>query len=126
MRCIIIEDETGARKHLERQLKLSGFDVEIIERLDTVRSAINWLRHNTIDIIFLDLRLGDGNSLEIFDNIRVKTPVIFTTAYNWQTIHSLEINTIAYLLKPVKRKELINALEKKKLLYPPLSMSKED
>jgi two-component system response regulator LytT len=118
MKCIIIEDESGARDHLEKQLVLSGFDVEITARLDTVKSAITWLQQNTTELIFLDIQLGDGNSFEIFDNVSIETPVIFTTSYNQYAIKAFEVNAIAYLLKPVKRKELVQALEKNNQLHP--------
>jgi two-component system response regulator LytT len=113
MKCIIIEDETGAREHLEKQLNRSGFDIEIIARLDTVKSALAWLQNNTTDLIFMDIRLGDGYSFEIFDHISIHIPVILTTAYNTEyAIKAKEINALAYLLKPIKQKELNCVLEK--------------
>ena len=85
--------------------------------MGTVEEAVEWLRGNKTDLIFLDIQLGDGISFEIFDHIQVKTPVIFTTSYDQYLARAFEVNSISYLLKPIKQESLKNALDKFGLLY---------
>jgi two-component system response regulator LytT len=117
MNCAIIEDEQNAVEHLEYQLGLTGIDVHITARIDSVSKAIQWLGTNKPDLIFMDIQLGDGLSFEIFDHLQVKTPVIFTTSYNQYAIQAFEVNSISYLLKPVKVQNLKDALAKYQFIY---------
>jgi DNA-binding LytR/AlgR family response regulator len=112
MNCAIIEDEQNAVEHLEYQLRQTGADVSIVARIDSVAHAIQWLGQNKADLIFMDIQLGDGLSFEIFDHIQIDTPVIFTTSYNQYAIQAFEVNSISYLLKPVKVQNLKDALSK--------------
>jgi two-component system response regulator LytT len=112
MNCVIIEDEQNAIEHLEYQLEQTGLDISISARIDSVAKAIQWLGTNSPDLIFMDIQLGDGISFEIFDHIKIKIPVIFTTSYNQYAIQAFEVNSISYILKPVKLKSLKDALAK--------------
>jgi two-component system response regulator LytT len=117
MDCIIIEDSKGAMEHLENQLNQLEQKVNILARIDTVDDALLWLAENKADIIFMDIQLGDSLSFEIFDHIEVSTPVVFTTSYDEYAIKAFEVNSIAYLLKPIKLKELQQAVSKYRHLY---------
>ncbi len=117
MDCIIIEDSQGALEHLENQLNQLVQKVNILARIDTVDDALLWLCENKADIIFMDIQLGDNLSFEIFDHIEVITPVVFTTSYDEYAIKAFEVNSIAYLLKPIKLKELQQAVNKYEHLY---------
>lgn len=117
MNCIIIEDGHRARKHLENQLTLTGYDVNVVERIDSVELAVSWLKKNHTDLIFLDIQLGDGLSFEIFDHVEVSTPVIFTTSYDQYITRAFDVNSLSYLLKPVKVESLKTALDKYFRLY---------
>jgi DNA-binding LytR/AlgR family response regulator len=112
MNCAIIEDEQNAVEHLEYQLEQSGANINVVARIDSVANAIQWLGQNKTDLIFMDIQLGDGLSFEIFDHIRIDTPVIFTTSYNQYAVQAFEVNSISYLLKPVKVQNLKDALAK--------------
>src|SRR5262245_43629977 len=101
MNCIIIEDEHRAAQYLKHQLGLTGFDVDVIDIVNSVESSVKWLKESQPDLIFMDIQLGDGLSFEIFDHIDITSPVIFTTSYNQYAIKAFEANGIAYLLKPV-------------------------
>jgi DNA-binding LytR/AlgR family response regulator len=82
-----------------------------------VASSVEWLKSNKHpDIIFSDIRLLDGLSFEIFQQVRTDTPVIFTTAYDQYAIRAFEVNSIDYLLKPVQREKLKTSLEKLKTI----------
>jgi two-component system response regulator LytT len=117
MDCIIIEDGIRAQKHLENQLALTGYDVNIKKRIDSVEMAVSWLKNNSADLIFLDIQLGDGLSFEIFDHVEVNTPVIFTTSYDQYITRAFDVNSISYLLKPVEVESLKSALDKYNRLH---------
>ena len=96
---LIIEDEPLAAKRLERLLQEVAPETKILATLDTVKSAVNWLLENKADLIFLDIHLADGNSFSIFDQVEVKTPIIFSTAYDQYAIQAFKLNSVDYLLK---------------------------
>lgn len=109
---IIIEDEPHAARKLERQLLSMGTDISISAKIETVEQAVEWLQINQTDLIFLDIHLGDALSFEIFDRIEIKTPIIFTTAYDQYAIQAFKVNSVDYLLKPVSKEELKISMEK--------------
>jgi two-component system response regulator LytT len=117
MNCIIIEDVDNAVKNLEDQLDQSGYDIEILARMDSVEEVVPWLKNNRTDLIFLDVELGDGLGFEIFDHVQVKTPVIFTTSYDQYMARAFELNSISYLLKPITLDSLTAALHKFNFLH---------
>ncbi len=112
MKTVIIEDEQSAATHLEKLLHHIDKSIEIMEKLDTVRSSIKWLSEHQPDLIFLDIHLADGISFQIFEKIRVEKPVIFTTAYDQYAIKAFKINSIDYLLKPIAIDNLQQSLTK--------------
>lgn len=113
MKALIIEDEPFARAELKRLIKATGRTVEILGELDTIEDSVEWLRNNpSPDLIFLDIQLADGVSFEIFRQVEVSTPVIFTTAYDEYAIRAFQLNSIDYLLKPIQQEMLENALKK--------------
>lgn len=116
MDCIIIEDGENVVEHLENQLKRTGYEINILARIDSVSEAVSWLSKNQTDLIFLDIQLSDGLSFEIFDHIQVTTPVIFTTSYDDYIMRAFEVNSLSYLLKPVNTDRLKIALDKYSLL----------
>ena len=119
MKCVIIEDESYAAMYLEKQLRECIADIEVQAKLDTVEETVAWLKHNQTDLLFMDIQLGDGLSFEIFDHVKVNTPIIFITSYERYAIRAFDQNSIAYLLKPVKKSDLIKSLDKYDLLYQP-------
>lgn len=116
MKILIIEDEKIAADSLEKCINELEPSFEIIDKISTVRDAIKWLSNNTCDLIFLDIHLADDISFKIFDSIEVKTPIIFTTAYDQYAIQAFELNSISYLLKPINNKALAKAIYKFKEL----------
>lgn len=113
MKILIVEDEEFAATRLAQLIREIEPDVEIDGPLDTVTATIDHLNKNSgYDLIFLDIQLADGKSFSIFDRCRVITPVIFTTAYDEYALQAFDLNSIDYLLKPVKREKLNLSLEK--------------
>lgn len=109
---VIVEDEPLAAQKLSRQLKNIDPDIEILATPDSVAKAVDFLSSRTVDLIFLDIHLGDDLSFRIFEKLQVKVPVIFTTAYDQYAIKAFRVNSIDYLLKPVNKTDLKQALEK--------------
>ena len=109
MKVLIIEDEQYAADKLERQLQKIDQTVTILSKLDSVESSVKWLKENRADLIFLDIYLGDSNSFKIFEQITVKTPIIFTTAYDQYAVEAFKVNSIDYLLKPISQRDLERA-----------------
>lgn len=117
MKVVIIEDEPNAQKELKRLLENSPYDIDVQICIDSVEEAIEWIETNkSPDLMFFDIQLSDGLSFEIFEHVKIETPVIFTTAFDEYAIKAFKVNSIDYLLKPVKQGELDAALEKFKLL----------
>ena len=102
MNVIIIEDEKPAARRLSRLL--ADFDVAVSVMLHSVEEAINWFQNNEHpDLIFLDIQLSDGLSFEIFEEVEVKSAIIFTTAYDEYALQAFKLNSIDYLLKPIEQ-----------------------
>jgi len=115
MKVLIVEDEPMAAERLEGLLLKLDPGIEVASRCDSVRNSVNWLLKNkSPDILFLDIQLGDGLSFEIFEQVEVNCPVIFTTAFDTYAIEAFKLNSIAYLLKPIKIDELAASIEKYK------------
>lgn len=112
MNVLIIEDERFAADKLERMLKEIDPSITILAKLGSIKESAKWLFHNTADLIFLDIQLSDGISFSIFEQIAINTPVIFTTAYDEYAIKAFQLNSIAYLLKPIRKNDLDESLQK--------------
>jgi DNA-binding LytR/AlgR family response regulator len=113
MRAIIIEDEINAYEYLESIIHSVNNSIEIMAHIDSVEDAINWFEENEEpDVVFLDIQLSDGLSFEIFRHTQVSAPIIFTTAYDEYAIRAFKLNSIDYLLKPISKTDLEQAMEK--------------
>ena len=112
MKVLIVEDESMAAKRLSTMLMRLEPDVEILDQLDSVKTAVKWLSSNKADLLFFDIQLADGLSFEILNQVNIKTPIIFTTAFDEYAIKAFKVNSIDYLLKPIDPEELQNALGK--------------
>ena len=117
MRVIIIEDEKPSARHLQRMLNSLNVKAETL--LHSVEESIAWFNENEHpDLIFLDIQLSDGLSFEIFENVDIKSAVIFTTAYDEYALQAFKLNSIDYLLKPIDEADLEKAISKYKERAP--------
>lgn len=114
MQILIIEDEKLAADRLERILLEIDPNYQVKAKIGSVSESVKWLKLNNADLIFLDIQLSDGLSFSIFEQIPVHTPVIFTTAYDQYAIKAFEVNSISYLLKPIRKTDLTESLQKYK------------
>jgi DNA-binding LytR/AlgR family response regulator len=113
MKVIIIEDEKLSAEHLTNLLEKTGREIQVLEVFDSVKKSIDAFRNGLkADLLFVDIHLGDGLSFEIFSEINVETPIIFTTAYDEFAIRAFKLNSVDYLLKPIGYDELTAALAK--------------
>lgn len=113
MKLLIVEDETAALDNLIEILATIDTSFEIAGTTESISQTIKWFEANpNPDLILMDIHLSDGSAFSIFDKITIETPVIFTTAYDEYAIEAFKVNSIDYLLKPIKPEELKRAIEK--------------
>ena len=126
MNVLIIEDEAPAFRRLQKILDELRPSIKIVEVIDSVEESVKWFNnHNMPDLIFMDIQLSDGISFEIFDQVEIKRPVIFTTAFDEYMLKAFKVNSIDYLLKPIKKEELEASLSKYENLHNTFSPSAE-
>jgi two-component system, LytTR family, response regulator len=125
MKVVIIEDEVPAAEKLERYLLKYNPSIEILARLTSVREAVDWLSvyQDKADLLFLDIQLIDGLSFQIFQQVTVRKPVIFITAFNEFALDAFKVNSIDYLLKPITFTDLSASLNKLETLREQLKWS---
>jgi two-component system response regulator LytT len=113
MRVLIIEDESLAAERLERLLYEIDATIEIIGIIKSIKSTINFLQSNPQpDLILIDIELSDGQCFELFKKVTITSPVIFTTSYNEYAFDAFQANSIDYLLKPIRQRDLQNSIIK--------------
>ncbi len=113
MRALIIEDETAAARNLQSMLESLESEIEVVGITESIADTIEWFAENEApDIVFMDIHIADGESFRIFDSIDITSPIIFTTAYDQYALEAFKVNSIDYLLKPLKEEDLQRALDK--------------
>jgi len=117
MNVVIVEDEKPSARKLQRMLSKLGIETNVL--LHSIEESLDWFStHKHPDLIFLDIQLSDGLSFEIFEHIEIKSPVIFTTAYDEYALRAFQLNSVDYLLKPLDPNDLAKAVEKYKARIP--------
>ncbi|MBX7108037.1 MAG: LytTR family DNA-binding domain-containing protein [Chitinophagales bacterium] len=113
MNIIIVEDEPLAARRLKKLVLELEKDAHVAAQLDSVKRTVLWLSENEApDLILMDIQLSDGLCFDIFSAISIQIPVIFTTAYDEFALKAFKVNSVDYLLKPIDKNELQNALQK--------------
>lgn len=113
MKTLIVEDETAAATNLRTLLRKIDPEVAVLDVLETVTETVAWVRsHPLPDLIFMDIHLADGQAFRIFEQTDIVSPIVFTTAYDRYALDAFKVNSIDYILKPIKRDELERALDK--------------
>lgn len=126
MNVVIIEDENLTAKRLEGMLHKYDPSIDVLARIPSVAEAVAWFGQSTaepVDLVFMDIHLEDDLGFRIFEQANLKTPVIFTTAYDEYMIQAFKVNSIDYLLKPINYDELVAAIEKFNALKQQFSQS---
>ena len=113
MRAYIIEDEPLGLNRLIKLLEEVDPKLQVIGHAETVKSAVWWLQNNAQpDLIFMDIELADGQCFDIFKQVKIQAPVIFTTSYDEYALHAFKVNSLDYLLKPVTYSRFFKAIDK--------------
>lgn len=109
---LIIEDELPSARKLSNFIQQLEPDFEVVDILQSVHDSVQFFKSKSVDLIFLDIHLADGNSFNIFKEVQVDTPIIFTTAFDQYAIEAFKQNSIGYLLKPLSKEALKLAIQK--------------
>jgi DNA-binding LytR/AlgR family response regulator len=118
MNVLIVEDEIPAAKRIKNLLENQNYSIKVVNHTDSIESTVRFLHTlPELDLIVMDIQLADGLSFDIFEQVHIKTPVIFTTAFDQYSLKAFKVNSVDYLLKPIDEKDLQNALEKYKNYY---------
>jgi DNA-binding LytR/AlgR family response regulator len=113
MTTLIIEDEQLIAAEMKAVLQAIAPDVEVLAVLPSIKAAVKWFEANAEpDLLFMDIKLSDGLSFEIFESISLKCPIVFCTAYEEYAIRAFKVNGVDYLLKPVQEDDLRKAVDK--------------
>ena len=113
VKLLVVEDELLAFQRLEQLLLASKHDFLIVKHTETVESTVRYLQTQPeIDLVLMDIHLGDGLSLEVFQQVKVSIPVIFTTAYDAYALRAFKTISVDYLLKPIELEALDQAVDK--------------
>ena len=117
MRVLIVEDETSSYENLLSILREVAPDTEVVGDTESVAATVRWLNENVSpDLIFMDIHLSDDSAFAIFSQTEVTVPIVFTTAYDQYALDAFHVNSIEYLLKPIKAKDVARAIDKFRLL----------
>jgi two-component system, LytTR family, response regulator LytT len=118
MKVVIIEDELVALQHLQSMLGEIDANFEVVASLDSIETAVRYFNERpAVDLVFMDIELGDGQSFDIFRHTTIDAPIIFITAYQEHALKAFKLNSVDYLLKPVDKSELEAAIHKYEKLH---------
>ncbi|NRB53210.1 MAG: response regulator transcription factor [Saprospiraceae bacterium] len=119
MKVLIVEDEYSVAKDLRDVLWEINPDIEVMAILESVKEVIEWISSTAQlpDLGFFDIQIADGNSFQVFEQTKVPFPIIFTTAFDEYALQAFKLNSIDYILKPIKKSDLEIALNKYKKYY---------
>jgi DNA-binding LytR/AlgR family response regulator len=117
-RIVIVEDEPATSRNLAHVLQQVDDRINVVATLVSVKESVPWFKANRdhFDLVFMDIRLADGMSFDIFNQAEILKPVVFVTAYNDYALKAFKTNAIDYILKPFDEQEIANALQKYRLL----------
>jgi DNA-binding LytR/AlgR family response regulator len=119
MNVLIVEDEPQAAERLISLLKKNGEPLVIQDKLESIKQAVSYFSSGkTTDLLFLDIELADGKCFEIFNQVKIETPIVFTTAYDQYALQAFKHFSIDYLLKPIQPEDVEKALEKWRRMVP--------
>jgi two-component system response regulator LytT len=119
MKAVIVEDEKLSAQELVKILERIG-DIQILAQLESIDDTVEWFTtHPDPDILFLDIHLADGSAFEIFQKADIQCPIVFTTAYDEYALSAFKVNSVSYLLKPIREEDVRQSLQKLRSLQRP-------
>jgi len=109
--CIAVDDEPLALKKMKQYIGRVDF-LNLVALIDNAVDAINFIKQNKVDLVFLDIQMNDLTGIEMLESISSKPLIIFTTAYENYALQGYELNITDYLLKPISFKRFLKAVDK--------------
>ena len=109
--CIIVEDEPLALKRTEEYVNKLPY-LNLLQSFDNGFEAIGFLKKQSVDLLFLDIKMDELTGIQLLESLERKPYVIVTTAYNEYALKGYELNVTDYLLKPFSIERFIQAVEK--------------
>ncbi len=111
LKCIIVDDEIMARKSLERLCKKTE-TLEVIAICENAEAAIEFLKKDTVDLIFLDIEMPGLTGIEFLSAVSVLPQIIFTTSKTDYAFEAFQHQVTDYLQKPIDYSRFLLAVEK--------------
>lgn len=112
--CIIVEDEPLARSLLENYIQKVPY-LELVQSFSDPLKALEFLRENTVDILFSDIQMPEITGITLLKILQKKPLIILTTAYSEYAIEGYELDVLDYLLKPITFERFLKSVEKASL-----------
>lgn len=113
IQAIIIEDELPAARFLHKMIQEIRPEWEVTVLPGTIEDSVKWFAENPHpDVLFLDIQLNDGNSFLFIEQANPQSMIVFTTAYDEYAVQAFTVNSVDYLLKPIHKDRLVNAIRK--------------
>jgi DNA-binding LytR/AlgR family response regulator len=109
--CIIVEDEPLAMERTKSYVQKLPF-LQLLATFDNAIDALLYLKANVVQLIFLDINMGDFSGIQLLETKNILSEVIIITAYHEYAIKSYELNVTDYLLKPFTFERFIQAVDK--------------
>lgn len=114
MQCIIVEDEPLALERTKGYVEKLPF-LNLVATFDNGVDALLYLKNNKVDLLFLDINLGELSGIQMLETAKPECAVIITTAYHEYALKGYELNVTDYLLKPFTFERFFQAVEKAQL-----------
>ncbi|MGJ1433013.1 LytR/AlgR family response regulator transcription factor [Sphingobacterium spiritivorum] len=111
MNCIIVDDEPLARDEMQSLISEVS-EIEILGKFSNARQALDFLKEQPVDLIFLDIQMPLVTGIDFAQQISGQSMIIFTTAYPQYALKSYELDALDYLLKPIEKLRLEKAIHK--------------
>lgn len=113
LKAIIVDDEDLARKNLEFLLKDFCPQVEVVHMANGAKSATEYLKSNSVDIMFLDIEMPNGSGFDLLESLEsIDFKIVFITAYHEYALKAFRYSAVDYILKPIDPEELERAVSK--------------
>lgn len=113
MNLLILEDESLAADRIRKMIGEIDSSLSIVGEVKSIAQGKKWFEENPEpDLVISDIRLLDGLSFDLFKELKLEVPIIFTTAYDQYAIKAFEVNSVDYLLKPIEKDKLAHSIKK--------------
>jgi len=111
IRCLLLDDEPIAIRILERHLE-NFPEIEVLGRFQSAPSAMSFLRHQEVDLIFSDIEMPQMNGLQFLKSLKNPPALIFTTAYRNYAVEAFDLDVVDYLMKPISLERMARAINR--------------